>query len=395
MFKLRVMKYLRKFISNVNELSYISLILVLSALIYTVYVLNSRTDINPQRSRAAGPTPTSIFQPTAPQTSYLTTARNILDWMDTQKDTRGVYQNGECRENQGCDDPVEDPKVAHFVLWSRYQAYKSGRFPDQLNQLSRDLASFNSLYQIPDYHISYLNNLPVCSLLYPIATDEEVPSSDRSILEELCRNSMFVGKVITQADNLINQTGTIAEPEVDKVIQDIPLPADPETDTVNYNRGFRQYAVYASDLITQYRWFDDNKQFQRAKHNFNKALEVYSREKDGDMLKYEGDAILSLAASDLYTATQNRKYENFITKYITRKTLSGCYTTTDCSYYLLMLFKMFQATGNQQYRQALTETIDSLMTKAYDPKVGAFHEMIPGIKIFDVRTNSILSGILA
>jgi len=55
------MKNLKKFVFHVNELSLISLIMVLSALIYTVYVMNSDTDISPQKSQAAGPVCYSAF----------------------------------------------------------------------------------------------------------------------------------------------------------------------------------------------------------------------------------------------------------------------------------------------------------------------------------------------
>ena len=55
------MKNIKKFISNPNELSFISIIFVLSAIVYTVYIINSTASLSPQRSRAGSDICTANF----------------------------------------------------------------------------------------------------------------------------------------------------------------------------------------------------------------------------------------------------------------------------------------------------------------------------------------------
>ncbi|OGG03254.1 hypothetical protein A2W14_07060 [Candidatus Gottesmanbacteria bacterium RBG_16_37_8] len=56
------MKKIKKFVFNIHELSFISLIFVLSALIYTVYILNSSSNVAPQKTQAAGAICKTEFQ---------------------------------------------------------------------------------------------------------------------------------------------------------------------------------------------------------------------------------------------------------------------------------------------------------------------------------------------
>ena len=56
------MKNIKKFVFNIHELSFISLIFVLSALIYTVYVLKSSPSVAPQKTQAGSSVCRADFQ---------------------------------------------------------------------------------------------------------------------------------------------------------------------------------------------------------------------------------------------------------------------------------------------------------------------------------------------
>ena len=424
-----------------NEFNIISSVLVVSALIYTVFILNSQKNVAPGTLKAAacktdecstatgcqlpgylldgfkcvgsnqweapdgaivpggsdGPLPTAA--PAADSNQAI--AKRVLDWIETQRDANGNYlDRGPCDKGQGqsCNSQdKEDPTVAFYTIWARYNYYKKTGNQADYSIITRDIDELYNRYVVPDNINMRQSNQWMCRNLYDIGHDDAF-LAQRQKLEFLCQNTWYVSPAMDDVRNKAESGQPLPEPEVENVRRGEKLPYDPIIDPDRYTHGFYWYTMTVSNLIAQNSWFNDQQLLSQAKLMYRKTLQIYSNKKTDPDFMFGGDAPVAIAALDLYKATNQQKYLDFVNTYISERQNRPFTGIDDAASYLFLLDQVYPLTQNPQYLSYLTNTISLLQNESFNLNTGSFQEISPLLKpyldIFDVRTNSLIISVL-
>lgn len=418
-----------------KEIHIVSAVLVISALIYTVYAVNSRKTVAPQNLKAAacqanecstttgcqlpafrldgfkcvggnqweapdgsvvpggpdGPIPT----PAAAAETNLQIAKKVLDWLDTQRDSTGAYiSNGACKigQEQSCDTtPNEDPTSFFSVVWARYQYFRKTNDQIELSRIIRDIDVFDNLYSQPENSNLRQSTQWMCKTLFEIGHDNSF-IDQRSKIEYLCQNTWYAGAAMADVKSKVERNEAIPEPEIESAIQGSTVPYDTVIDPDRYLHGFYWYAVSASNLLSHYRWFNDNSMLLQAKLIYRKALQIYSNKKNDSKFLERGDAVIAVAALEFYKETNQKKYMDFVTSYINSRQNKPITNLSDAATYLFLLDEVYKETQDVQYQTLISSLIPNLVNDHYNSNLGAFREISTFFDRFDVRTNAYISS---
>ena len=420
-----------------KEIHVVSAVLAVSALIYTVYAVNSRQNVAPTNLKAAacktdecstatgcqlpgyllegfkcvrsnqweasdgaivpggpeGPLPTAV--PAADSNQAI--AKRVLDWIDTQRDSSGAYGfKGSCEkgQEQSCDSPPrEDPTAAFSVIWARYKYFQKSGDQNEFSKIVRDIDTFYVLHSQPEYRNLRQSTQWICKILYDIGHDDAF-INQRQKLEYLCQNTWYAGAAMEEIRKKVQTKEVVPEPEVDSVNQGAIVAYDAVTDTDRYLHGFYWYAVSASNLLSQYQWFNDNSLLSQAKLVYRNALQVYSNKKNDSEFFKRGDAVIAVAALDFYKVTNQKKYLDFAVNYINKRHNQPITNMSDAGIYLYLLDEIYSVTQDPQYLTLISNIISNLLNDAFNSNMGSFREFSQSLDRFDVRTNSIIAGVL-
>ena len=101
-----------------------------------------------------------------------------------------------------------------------------------------------------------------------------------------------------------------------------------------------------------------------------------------------------MAALDFYKVTNQKKYLDFAVNYINKRHNQPITNMSDAGIYLYLLDEIYSVTQDPQYLTLISNIISNLLNDAFNSNMGSFREFSQSLDRFDVRTNSIIAGVL-
>jgi len=320
------------------------------------------------------------------QSEATTTSKDSSDWSegmitqtDLGKNRKGIYYAIEtCDSTGNCQKSSYDKQIGISMIWSRYKLYKKTQDLKELNRLMRDLDVHSSDVAVPAQ-----NNTLNCRLMHELYQDNIFKAEYKEKINTICMASIYYGPEVDYFEQAYKQNNLFSEPDIVSVLAGNKLTMEPQI----IPEHLQKYGIYAADLADLYLWYKDPENLEAAKYFFNLGLQYFSNYHDSS------NGILALAALDLYRATNESKYLNFIDYLITEKSKYGCMTTEDCAYYTFSLNEIYKFTGNQKYKEVLGKVLSYLYQESFDAFKGSFRSLSGNNYL--LIDNSILGGVLA
>lgn len=264
-------------------------------------------------------TTTKITPTAAPKTlSNLEIAKITLDWLDKQRDERGIYYaqtrcNTSAEGKTTCDQIDKAGTSGHegiAAVYARYQQYLITKDQKDLDILLKDIDNYSNQEKIFWVQNDFWN----CKFMYDMWQDNMFNEEQKQKIDKICWTSTYYypsSEVSFELYDGIYQTRIKEEvPEVNLNGEgNKPIAEENEE---NLKQFLTEYSSYPSDFTARYFWKKDEKDLKMAKLFFNKVADYFFQNKSA----FNGDDIclLGISSIDLSNATQERKYFDFAVK---------------------------------------------------------------------------------
>ncbi|HUS60170.1 MAG TPA: hypothetical protein VMX76_02190 [Nevskiaceae bacterium] len=344
-------------------------------------------------------------EPTA-KGEYLRIARQVLDWLDNQRDAREVYIFGNlCQISGQCETTGEDNRAGLAALWGRFRYYQVTQEKKDRGILTDDLDIYTNPAKIPVIQNDFWN----CKLMYQMWQSDLLSDWQKEKVEKICWYGVYPP----------GEPKEVATPDLKIVIDDRPKLLKNPPRLSAFGGGIVEKAAFSADFSARYLWRKDEKELEKAIGFFNQAVSLYAQETSSDYLS--GKWVLGIAALDLYRVTEETKYLDFAIALLEKEALEeiciiGDPSPTYCQESLseratanLFLRQLFETTGKARYKNLASELTKKTIETAFDAQGyegffvgdGSFNSFGRGASIEKVnvykpiRDNGLIVGILS
>ncbi len=265
----------------------------------------------PTRETALPPSKKDIETTATVKDAYLTIAKDTLDWLDQQRDDRGVYLLRRYCEPE-CDRVLKAGESGHDgipVIWARAKYYERAQTAEASEKLTRDLKTYTNKDKIPTIQTSGWN----CRFMHDLWQSPILSKEQKEMAYDICWDSNYY-----RADELYEKhiaTGYSFGSEYERVRQgmgelDIRQVLDQQAEVPDISQSIVNYYVkYPSDYVTRYMWDGREVDLVKAQFYFKKALKHYAAQDE----KIQGPQMCYLGVSslDMYRLTNKHQYYQF------------------------------------------------------------------------------------
>jgi len=329
----------------------------------------------------------------------------VLDWLEGQKDERGIYNIFLLFDTAGSKyRPVSSGTSGHIgiaPIWGRFKHYQATGDQNDLRILAIDLDTYTDRSKINSIQNDFWN----CKLMLELWQSGSFSADQKEKIKDICWQSAYYYhpdlSLVTSKKLIDGRLRNVVETEIkdlelERVIdKSISFEASLSKDDDNF---WFYYAPYSSDFVARYFWERDENDLKRAKFYFNKAVQIFVQKEElfGD----KEICLLGIAAADLFNATQKRNYLDFsrflFEKVIPKSKLPVCALFTQ---------ELFDITGDLQYQEAASKVVEILINRAFDfSQYGGYHVGDGGFRDIEgtgevsscksIRENGLMVGLL-
>ncbi len=230
----------------------------------------------------------------------------MLDWVDEQRDERGLYQRTiECDLESDYCVGISSNHEAPYIAAARYKLYKKYQSYKDLDRIAEDLEMYSGDQFIQQIQIEKWN----CALLQHIILDEEIPDNIKDYARAICHKGIFSPARLDLLSSLSEQS-TVIDDIVSGQVNMIGT-AGESYPRSNLDNEFKQYAIIASEAIALNRITGSDEETDVIKKAFRKSTEIYTEETSLSSPRYFKDSskcIYAVAALDMYYYFADEKY---------------------------------------------------------------------------------------
>ncbi len=229
-------------------------------------------------------------------------ASQVLDWLDEQRDSRGIYILGyRCISGEGCAQQDADNRAGLAAIWGRFKYYQQLADPNDLAIIEKDL----SLYTDAKTVSVIQNNFWNCKLMYEMWRSGLFSSEQKDKIKKICDQGSYYPPDLEEIDEKI-KSGQGEIVDFNQLLQN-----KAEASLTPFKRSSQgikliEYAAYASDFAAKYLWQKNEADLLRAQIYFDKGVNLLVQEPVDSYL--EGKCVLGIAALDIYQAANNSAY---------------------------------------------------------------------------------------
>ena len=316
-------------------------------------------------------------------------SKKTLDWINSQRNEDGVYSVGcECSDQacRECADKIYIPRNIAFVLWGKFKySEHENNYQDLINEIS--------LFQnnLKEYSLQYGGWN--CKLLYDIWKSDKLSQNTKDQINNICVKSEYEFE-----DNLkiSNDFDSVILDEIDRFLKkQLVINNDKEYNPENLYK----YSGLVSEMVTRLLWkpispaytFEGLSETQLAKIYFEKALLSYKAKTE---LTMKDDAMLGIAAVDMYRLTNNNSYLDLAKYLFNLKSEAGNTNSYNLVFYGILGQELQSVAKNDQYEISVRLIVDKIIENGYnrkDDKADAFKG--PGF-FYNIVENSLIVGLL-
>lgn len=329
-------------------------------------------------------------------------AKKALDWLDTQRDNRGVYSfsckcdNSLCTK---CTISGYSQREGSFMVWGRYKYYEKTNDSRQLEEINQELNTLSKLpLQFQDWN---------CRNLLDLWESKVLNDETKKVVADVCQNdgragSFYFGNSTSDQDNKVL---TDIPVNIEKIINKQPLEIDSVYDKNSLKEGFEQNAFFTSEDVAKNIVLAnriDNVKVLKEKPEKSFKFALYGYDILKNSLNSYQNSILGIASLDMYKATNQKMYLNlaiFLEKQ--NEALNSQKIDTNSSIYsILFLERLNENTNNKQYltkSQEMTtilinEMFDDFGYSGYRSGLGGFID--PKKDFFSTKQNGLIIGVI-
>jgi len=331
----------------------------------------------------------------------------VLAWLTTQKNEKGVYNLGQlCQIDGKCELLGVDNRCGLSAIWGRFKNFEKTNKPEELELIQKDLTTYTDPSKVPFLQNNFWN----CKLMYEMWQSNLFPPEEKEKIEKICWQGLYPR----------DEGNPSVGPNLKEVLETKRFYGIPPTVLSDKGGELTEYAAYTSDFAARYLWKKDEKDLRRAESFFNKAISLYSSERQNHYII--GRCVLGIASLDIYLATSDPEYFDFAKSFwgmeeVGKICLSGneVVSPNRCEESLLDqatcgLFaqNLYDLTKDEKYKDFKTKVVEKLIKKSWDGKDhqgeflgdGAFYSPGKGLEVKTVniykpiRENGLMVGVL-
>ncbi|NTU72865.1 hypothetical protein HGB07_01675 [Candidatus Roizmanbacteria bacterium] len=350
---------------------------------------NTNTSQNPLPKTAITTKPMPTVVKTVPLSE---TSIGILSWLDSMKNSAGVYYGSYQCTAKTCEKPVVSYTAGIAAIWGEFQQFSKTKQSSLSQRILKDLATYNNKTSVPTLQ----NDFWHCKFLYDIASSATSTAEMKMAAKNLCDRAQYHPADVTDIAKLT--VHTLNAPDVSSllkkgVIMDSEITANSEN--------FDRYSAYASDFIAKYLWTGDEQYRNTAYVYYRKAVQVYSTMKE----KASVYSILLFANTsvDMYKTTKSDQYKQLALMLKTKYDQKACVRIEDCSMLAYLDNELYKVTQDQIYRTQAKTVIGGLANQIFDADTysgelqgkKAYRSFTNDVSMYSTRMNGILLGLTA
>lgn len=375
------------------------LFLLISLVLFTRYILTSnvKTGINVNKTKI-------IKVNIVPDA--LKIAKSTLEWVDKQKDVRGIYTHAAlCSiENPDvCTPSVMDNRSEIDVLWGRYKYFNTTKDQDELNKLINDITQYSNEVKIIQ------NNSWNCKLMYDLWNSDIFTVDQKTKIRDVCFKSTYelaISPIILVKVDESRLDIKIIDQNIKNKISDILLDKNSDfnleyKDTLENKLNNYKYPFHTSDYLSRYKWEKNKKDLTFAYMFFDISLEDYIQNKNA-ILPYQKCAT-GVAAVSFFDLINDPDYIAVAKKILfedTKNLVPDQQSVAICSY---LANDLYTTTKNNEYLNKKNEILRGFIKTNFDldgysgklKGDGGFYTKGGDSYIKEVVSNSLLLGLLS
>lgn len=369
-------KKIKSFLSNKNKITLLSIFIILITL---VIVLVSFTKKRTNESPSVSLTPIELRN--------VEISKKIINWLDKQKDTRGIYSENEICKDNICASGSSSNRSGFSVLAGKV-AYE--------NKIDENIAKYLNKYADKNVVQVIQGNYLLCNFLYDLHNYSDTNDDIKILTENLCFGIKYELGSQEDYDAIFNtenveDTTSLLNKSLQKIKE---ISAGKTTSNTSYRPDiFKNYGFYVSEFATRYKWKNKDEDYRGFLVTLNQFLEEYS---NGGEFKEGEECGLALGLltmgetkqiTDLKNYGETIYFQKIITKDTNNMTLGQLLT---CS---LLAEKMNDDTTKVNF-------INTIITNYYDENKGCVGQQNKSNitkltnNIFDVKNNGIFLFLL-
>jgi hypothetical protein len=294
------------------------------------------------------------------RTDYSAVARKTLDWIDKQRNDNGWYilERGCDFENKTCDtvlDNKDGNRGGLIATWARFNFYQQTKDQTDLEIVKNDIDKFYKKYRG-----GVSDSLWICKITYDMWNTDVLNESSKDKLKNICLGSTFSKLVLDNSGY---------KQEQEKLLSSSDKNSQSWQSWKGYNsviRAMDNYFGITSDLISQYRWTNDDYKLKLAKKYFESDKKII--EEQGESVKPENDCLVGLSAIDLY---EYGGKDESILNYAKEKFMTFSDENSDTKKYQipicgLMIKRLYQISKNSVFLDGLEKNNKLLKNLSFD-----------------------------
>jgi len=210
-------------------------------------------------------------------------SKDLILWLEKQRDDRGVYSENEICENGVCNGNIQSNRSGFSVLSGEV------RYEKKINQhIIDDLKKYSDKDKVQVIQSNYL----LCNFLYDIYNYPNASEEAKNLTEKICfdsqyeifnddYNSIYVQDINTE--EILNQNLS----KLERIVDDKEKVSSVASDNFNI---LNKYGYYASEFATRYKWKNKEEDYKGFLVSVNKFLDLYGNKSsqfaDGEVCSF-------------------------------------------------------------------------------------------------------------
>lgn len=335
-------------------------------------------------------------------------AKTNLDWMDKNRDERGLYQIGKMcdyTKMTECQETLPSNRSGIPVMWARFNYYLASGDKKELAILKQDIDNYADLNKAKLIQ----NNSWNCKLMIDLSKSSFFSVEEKEKIEKICFDSeyemdQYLAKFSFQKNSIdFEKVKTSVDKDLAIVLNGetkSQISAEYESTMKGTGKYLKQNFSYASDFVARYLWKNNKDDLSTAYLLFDVSLQNYIYGKDFDM----GDnCALGLGSLDLYVATKDERFKKLakllslqIPKEMNSNNLEN---VAKCGLFLSDFYKTTKDESSLALKESIIKRVidNNLDIKGFGGNKndqGAFYAVYMTVFEKNIRDNGILTGLL-
>lgn len=200
-------------------------------------------------------------------------AKKTLDWLEKQKDKRGVYGENEMCENNVCTDSTSSNRSGFSVLDGKVKYKKFNKsITDDLNK-----------YANKDVVQVIQSNYLICNYLYDLYSYPNDNDEVKNLTEKICFDVQY--ELATQEDwdsiykkESVVDTNSLLNKDLQKLNEILVENKATSSNTVDNFNIIKNYGYFVSEFATRYKWRGKDEDYKGFVVSLNRFLDLYGNE---------------------------------------------------------------------------------------------------------------------